>query len=289
MKSMTGFGKSEGETSLGKIIVEARAENHRFLDMSFQLPEQISILESELGEIVKKSVLRGKVRISIAPEMLKNRRPSINVELAKESMQTLEKLKKELGMKEETELRHILMIKEFFSSEVKPTANKEDYNKIKAALVKAIEKLDDTRSAEGKKLEKDLKQRIDKLDKLTDKIKTKRKTSTKELADKLKERLNKLLKETEIDDSRLNQEIAILVERSDITEEIVRLKAHLGKFKEIFGKDGSVGRELDFLLQEMNREAGTIAAKSKDVDISHFTIEFRSELEKIKEQVQNIE
>jgi len=289
MKSMTGFGKSEEETNLGKIVVEARTENHRFLDINFQFPETISSIEPDLTQIVKKFIIRGKVRITIASEAIRSKLPVINIELAKESLRTLEKLKKELGMEKETKLEHLLMIKEFFSSETKAVASKEDLAKIKGALSKAVEKLDETRVAEGKKLEKDLKRRIEKVEKLIGKVKAKRKNSTREISEKLRDRMNKLLEDTQIDETRLYQEIAILAERSDITEEIVRLGAHICKFKEILGKQGSIGRELDFLLQEMNREAGTISAKSKDAEISHFIIEFRSELEKMREQVQNIE
>jgi uncharacterized protein (TIGR00255 family) len=289
MKSMTGFGKSEEETSLGKILVEARAENHRFLDIDFQFPEAISSIEPELTQIVKKSIIRGKVRITIAPEVTRSKPPVINIELAKESLKTLERLKRELGMKEQTSLEHLLMIKEFFSSETKPIAGKKDLAKIKRALMRAVERLDETRVAEGKKLEKDLKHRIERVEKLIGKVKVKRENSTREISEKLRERMNKLLEDTQIDETRLYQEIAFLIERSDITEEIVRLGAHIDKFKEILSKEGSIGRELDFLLQEMNREAGTISAKSKDAEISHVIIEFRSEIEKMREQVQNIE
>jgi len=289
MKSMTGFGKSEEESSLGRIVIEARAENHRFLDVNFQCPDTISPIESDLARIVKKSIVRGKVRITIAAESSRNKLTVINTSLAKESLKTLENLKRELGIEEETKLHHLLMIKEFFSSEVKPAANKEDYFRIKEALTRAIENLDGSRVSEGKKLERDLRRRIGKVEKLIEQVRTRRKNNTKEVQVKLRERLKKLLEDTPIDETRLYQEVALLAERSDITEEIVRLKAHISKFKEILKKEGSIGRELDFLLQEMNREAGTISAKSKDVEISHFIIEFRSELEKMREQVQNVE
>jgi uncharacterized protein (TIGR00255 family) len=289
MKSMTGFGKSEEESSLGIIVVEARSENHRFLDINFQIPDAISTIEPSLNEIVKKTLIRGKARILIVLEGLKNRQSTIDVELAKESRKTLEKLKRELGIKEPSKLEHFLMIKELFSSEVRPTVSPKDHPKVKRALMKAIEKLDEARLSEGKKLEKDLKQRIGKVEKLIEHIRDKRKNSTKELSDKMKERITRLLNDIQIDENRLHQEIAFLVDRSDFTEEIVRLKAHIGKFKETINGKGSIGRELDFLLQEMNREAGTTAAKSKDAEISHVIIELRSEIEKMREQVQNIE
>ena len=289
MKSMTGFGKSETETKYGKIVIEARSENHRFLDVKFQIPESALSIEPGLAEYVKKVILRGKVRVTLGIEGMRNNSSSLNLETAKEAKKTLEKLKKELHIKEEVRLEHLLAIREIFSSEPGPTINRNQIPGIKRTLNNAIRKLDDTRKSEGNKLEKDVKQRIRKIERLTQKIKTKRKGYMKNASTKLKERIEKLLEDSQIDEGRLYQEAAFLAERSDITEELVRLKAHISKFRETLRQTGSVGKELDFLLQEMNRESGTISAKSKDAEISHLIIVFRSELEKIREQVQNIE
>jgi uncharacterized protein (TIGR00255 family) len=222
-------------------------------------------------------------------EVLKDRFPVINTGLAKEFRKALESLKKELGIKEKIRIEHLLMVKEFFSFEEKKALNKEHNDKIKDALREALKKLDETRKSEGKKLEKDLRQRTSKAEKLAQKIEEKREDFTKELTEKLRERLKELLKDVQMDETRLYQEVAFLAERSDITEETVRLNAHINKFKETFNKEGSIGRELDFLLQEMQREAGTISAKSKDAVISHLVVELRSEIEKMREQAQNIE
>lgn len=289
MKSMTGFGKSESATKYGKIVIEARSENHRFMDVKIQLPESALSIEPELAEQVKKVIMRGKVRVTVAIEGIRNNASSLNMEIARESKKTLEKLKKELHIEEEIRLEHLLALREIFSSEQSPALNRNQIREIKKTLNQAVRKLDDTRKSEGNKLEKDLSQRIRKIERLTQKIETKRKEFMKNASAKLKERVEKLLEDSQIDEGRLYQETAFLAERSDITEELVRLKAHIGKFRETLRQAGSVGKELDFLLQEMNRESGTISAKSKDAEISHFIIEFRSELEKIREQVQNIE
>ena len=289
MKSMTGYGKSEIETKHGKLTVETRSENHRFLDIKFQLPESTLSIENQLSEAVKNLILRGKIRVTVSLEGTNNNSFTMNMDLAKQSKKNIDKLKKELGIKEETRLEHFLMIKEIFSAEPKQTlSNKETADIIKTVL-QAIKKLDDARSAEGKKLERDIQQRLKIIEKLTAKIKSKRKDFIKNTSLKLKERIEKILEDVKIDEERLYQETAFLAERSDITEELVRLKAHISKFRETTRKKGSIGKELDFLLQEMNREAGTISAKSKDAEISHFIIDLRSEMEKIREQVQNIE
>ncbi len=289
MKSMTGFGKSETETKSGKIVIETRSENHRFLDVKLQIPESVMSIEPELAEYVKKVIHRGKVRITVSIEGRRQSSSTLDLDIARESKKTLEKLKKELNIKEDIRLEHLLAIKEIFPSESGSALNRSQISALKKTLASAIRKLDDSRKIEGGKLEKDLRQRIGKIERLTKKITTKRKEFMKTASDRLKERIEKILEDTQIDEGRLYQETAFLAERSDITEELVRLNAHIGKFRDTLGQSGSVGKELDFLLQEMNRESGTISAKSKDASISHITIEFRSELEKIREQVQNIE
>ena len=289
MKSMTGYGKSEAETKYGKLIVETRSENHRFLDIKFQLPDSTLSIENQLSEAVKNLILRGKIRVTVSLEGTKNNSFVLNMDLAKKSKKNIDKLKKELGIKEESRLEHFLMIKEIFSAEAKHTLSRNDTADIMRTVLQAIKKLDEARSSEGRKLERDIKNRLQIIEKLTAKIKSKRKDFIKNTSSKLKERIQKILEDTKIDEERLYQETAFLAERSDITEELVRLKAHIGKFRETSRKKGSIGKELDFLLQEMNREAGTISAKSKDAEISHCIIDLRSEMEKIREQVQNIE
>lgn len=289
MKSMTGYGKSEIETKYGKLVVETRSENHRFLDIKFQLPDSIAAIENKLSEAAKNLILRGKVRATVTLESSRSNSFSLNIDLAKKIKNNIDKLKKELGIKEETQLEHFLMIREIFAAETKQTLSKNETTEITKTVLEAIKKLDQSRASEGKKLEKDIKQRLKMIDKLTVTIKSKRKDFIKNTSIKLKERIEKLLEDTKIDEERLYQETAYLAERSDITEELVRLKAHISKFRETSNKKGSIGKELDFLLQEMNREAGTISAKSKDAEISHCIIDLRSEMEKIREQVQNIE
>jgi len=171
----------------------------------------------------------------------------------------------------------------------KKTISKTSFNNIKKVLNDTLRKLDRSKTAEGNKLKLDLLKRIKNCTKLITNIRKKRNNFAKEASKKLKERIENLLEDTNIDEARLYQEVAILTERSDITEELVRLDAHIDKFIETTGSKLPVGKELDFLIQEMNRESGTIAAKSKDANISHYIISLRSELEKMREQIQNIE
>ena len=289
MKSMTGFASSTATHKEGKITIEARSENHRFLDVKFQIPEQLNSLEVEFMEISRKQISRGKVKLSINIEDNSSRIIKFNNEAGKNYLTSLKKFMRELGINDEISLNHILMFKELYNGETKKTISKTTLGNIKQVLNDTLKKLDKSRAIEGKKLSTDLIKRINNCKKLITSIRKKRNNFAKEASKKLKERIETLLDDKNIDEARLYQEVAILTERSDITEELVRLDAHFEKFIETTNSKLPVGKELDFLIQEMNRESGTISAKSKDANISHHIISLRSELEKMREQIQNIE
>lgn len=289
MKSMTGFGNSETTTTEGKVTVEARSENHRFLDIKLHVPEYLGELEATVSEIVKKQISRGKIKVSVNTEDQLEKVPAFNKKAAQNYYSELVRLKKELKVEGDITIDHILMFRDVFNGNQNSSISKTTLKKIGTAARKAISNLEKSRRTEGKKLLADLNKRIKKCHNLVEKIKKKRSAFTEDNFQRIKERADALLEDQEIDSTRLFQEIAILSERSDITEEIVRLQAHLEQFSETTKKTGPVGKELDFLILEMNREASTISAKSKDADISHFTINLRSEFEKMREQVQNIE
>ncbi len=289
MNSMTGFASSTATHKEGKITIEARSENHRFLDVKFQIPEQLNSLEVEFMEISKKQISRGKVKLSINIEDNSSRIIKFNNEAGKNYLTSLKKFMRELGIKDEITLNHILMFKELYNGETKKTISKTTLGNIKQVLNDTLKKLNKSRAIEGKKLSADLIKRINNCKKLITSIRKKRNNFAKEASKKLKERIETLLDDKNIDEARLYQEVAILTERSDITEELVRLDAHFEKFIETTNSKLPVGKELDFLIQEMNRESGTISAKSKDANISHHIISLRSELEKMREQIQNIE
>ncbi len=292
MKSMTGFGRSEVETNKGRVVVEIRSENHRFLDIRLQTPNHNREIENAASELIKKYISRGKIWLNIAFEQPESKHLILDKNYAKRCYEELIKLKKELNIKEDVNINHILAFRDIFSNNKQELSfTKSAIQKIKSAIRKAVIDLDRCRKNEGEKLKKDLKKRISRCREYLKKIKEKRADFTSENLKKLKERITSLLgnHEHEIDDARLYQEIAILSERSDITEELVRLQAHIDKFEESLSKKMPVGKELDFLILEMNREASTISAKAKDANISHEIIALRSELEKIREQIQNIE
>lgn len=289
MKSMTGYANCEKPINNGKILVEARSENHRFLDIKMQIPDSLNMVENELIKSIKRSISRGKLKITFIIKSKNANLPKFNEEASRKYIKTLKNFVSDLEINDDINLNHLLMFKELFNNKQDNTLSTTTVNKVKEALITTLNRLDKSRSAEGKKLEKDLARRIKKCDSLINSIKRKRNNFSKQAYKKLKEKIEIMLEDINIDEYRLYQEIAIQTEKSDITEELVRLDAHVEKFTQTLKKKGPVGKELDFLIQEMNREAGTISAKSKDAKISHYVIVFRSELEKMREQVQNIE
>lgn len=289
MNSMTGYGSSEVITSDGKVTVEARSENHRFLDIKILLPDYLEKMEYAISDHVKKHLSRGKVKILITFEEIDTRTTSLNRKSAEKCFGELKKLRKLLKIEDKITLDHLISFKEIFNGYQGHHISKTTERKINSAVRKAVTNLDKSRKEEGRKHAADLDNRIGKCCELLEKIKARRSDFTSESMKKLKEKVETLISGKDIDQSRMYQEIAILSEKTDITEEIVRLEAHFEKFRETTKRSSPSGKELDFLLLEMNREASTISAKSKNAGISHFTISLRSEFEKMREQVQNIE
>ncbi len=287
---MTGFGRSEMEVEGGRLIVEARSENHRFFDTRIQLPEAVGFLENDILKLLKKVALRGKVKITVIYESNRADSPEINFVAARSAFASLKKLKNTLGLKGDITVDHILSFGELITKT--PSVRKPGRKKaglVKKASESAIDNLDKSKSREGKLLHKDLLLRTAKCKRIVLKISNERGKHEKEVKRKLAEKARSLKSEN-ADEARIYQEIAAVSEKSDITEEIVRMNSHLVRFSEFVSKSNvSVGKELDFLTQEMNREAGTISAKSKSPAISHLAVDLRSEIEKMREQVQNVE
>lgn len=273
------------------MVVEARSENHRFFDVRVQLPENAAFLETDIVKQVKRIALRGKIKISVTSECQKAPSLEIDFKAAQAALSSLKTLKNKLRLKGDITVDHILSFGDLTNKTVKEKKpDRKETARIKQAAAKAIEKLDESKTLEGKRLHKELTLRISKCGRILEKIRTKRKKSEKEMRVKLEGKAKSLFKNKDMDEAKLYQEIAAMSEKSDITEEIVRMNSHLLRFSEFLSESNlSVGKELDFLTQEMNREAGTVSAKSKSPGISHLTIDLRSEIEKMREQVQNVE
>lgn len=290
MKSMTGFAESSVNTEVGKITVDIRSENHRFLDVNASVPESFLQMETAIEERLKNSIQRGKLRLRLSVQTNRKERQRLSEKVLRENHSSLKRINSALGLKTEIGIEHLLMMENSFESQVGPEVSKETQARIREAIIKALAKFNRSRETEGQKLEKAILGRLEIIRKTVDGVKKRRKEFVKKSEKKTKEKIEKIFSSRHKNDPLISQEAAAIVtEKSEIDEEIVRLEAHISKFRKTAKKKGPVGKELDFLVQEMNREAGTISAKCKDAGISHLTINIRLELEKIREQVQNIE
>jgi len=293
IKSMTGYGVAEQELPLGKVAVEVRSLNHKYLDVSLRLPRGFFTLEPKVRDIVKKGVSRGRVDLFMRIDPSASTVPRYHLEadtrLAEEYIHLLDSIREKFGLKGEVTLDHIAAVREI----VPFLEVKEDtelyWEEISSVTEQALRALDDSRRKEGEALAADLLGRLGEARRLMEEIKDKAPLVVDAYRERLRERVQALLEGGDFDERRFHQEVAYLAERSDVSEEVIRMESHLRQFESKLAEEGPAGRGLDFILQEMNREVNTIGAKATDIDIAHRVIELKGELERMREQVQNIE
>jgi len=291
VKSMTGYGSGSAAFSSGRITIELRAVNHRYLEVKMSLPRDFLACEAEFREIIEAQVKRGRVELALT---CSGRPPhsyavTLNVELAKAYREAATQFQHALGIKKELDLTFLTSRPDLFQVTEKSQLTKVETQAAKRALENALTVLQQQRNREGKFLQRDLRGRVTALDKVRRAIKERSGTVQETLRKKLSERVAYLLQGVEIDQSRLLQEVATLTQKSDITEELVRLQSHLQALAELLRKNEPVGKSIDFLLQEVQREVNTTGAKADDAAIRHLVVEAKEEVEKFREQVQNVE
>jgi uncharacterized protein (TIGR00255 family) len=291
LKSMTGFGRGEGQTSLGKVFVESRSVNHRYCDINIKLPKRLIPFENRIKELIRSQVSRGRVDVSIKLDAEGEEKVQLNVDfhLAEQYYRALQSLKKNLQLKDKITLGLLAGAKDLITAKEEVPDLDPYWQEIVPILKRSLEDMDEMKRLEGETLVKDLQQRLEKIAGHLDEIKEQSPLHLDAYRNRLYEKIRSLLAGIEMDASRFQQEVAFLAERTDITEEIVRAESHLAQFATLLKADEPVGRKLDFLLQEMNREVNTVSAKANDAEISQRVVEIKSELEKIREQAQNIE
>lgn len=289
---MTGFGKAEVSAPEHLISVEIKSVNNRYCDISFYLPSQIRSLENKLKEIVSKHVNRGKINVSVRLEKMNQNELDVivNHDLVKGYLNILNQIKETAEIETPITLEQILQFKDVIQT---PEEDIDDLETLEEYIFEAIElatrDLVGMRKDEGNHLEKDLNDRIDAIEEKVSHVKERAILRVPEARKKMKERLNQILEEENFDETRLESEIAILSDRLDITEEVVRMGSHITYFRTALDSTDTVGRKLNFLIQEMNREINTMGSKANDADIAHHVVEMKETLEIIREQVQNIE
>jgi uncharacterized protein (TIGR00255 family) len=291
--SMTGYGKAEEIRNGVKYLIELRSVNSRFSEVLLKCPKHIYTKEYEIREIIKQKISRGKISILInldTSDISNNASIVLDEASLKTQIDILKKIKKKFNSKEKIKLEHILSFSDYFLKDNEDAVDEEEFTLVTKLIKLALEDLFEMKRREGAFLEKDILERIEVLDSESNKIAELSKERIQEEKRVFNEKLNTYLTDRNvIDEKRLEFELALLTERMDITEECVRLKSHIEFFRDSVNSNENVGRRLNFLLQEMNREINTIASKASDAVISQKVSLLKEELEKIREQIQNIE
>lgn len=291
VKSMTGFGRGEVENGGRVWVAEMRCVNNRYLDLKMKLPRGYNPLEDKIRKKVSSLHVRGRVDLflSVSGDFSDLQEVKVNTELAGGYHKALQQLSDSFGVPLEISASTLAVFPEVVTREQRDEDLDAIWPFVEKVVDRALQNCNDMRVQEGEALADDLKGR---LDTFTTTINTIEKDIPLLLEDRqksLKERLEKLLGNVQLDPARLSQEVAVLADKTDVTEEIVRLRCHIQQFDSFLGEDGGVGRKLDFLIQEFLREVNTLASKINDASIAHHTVDLKSELEKMREQVQNIE
>lgn len=291
IKSMTGYGSGSAEAQ-GKIFtIEIKSVNNRYSDFNIKLPRIYSFLEDALRKRAASVINRGKVDIFFNVESSDEEASNVkvNMGLAKGYLSALRSLSEELGIQSNANAETFLRISDIFTVEKDDADSEEIASAVLSALDEALASYDKMRAAEGEKLKEDLNSHLDFIENATEKIENRSPEIVKEYQERLYARVRELLEDSTIDDSRVLTEVAIFADRVNVNEETVRLRSHIAQFRKMLENGGVVGRKLDFLIQEMNRETNTIGSKSNDLESSGIVIDIKAEIEKLREQIQNVE
>lgn len=291
VKSMTGFGRCEIEQDNRKFTVEMKAVNHRYLDLNIKMPKKLNFFEAAIRNLMKDYIQRGKVDIFITFEDYTEENVNIkyNHDIAAEYLGFLRQMKEEFGLEDDIRVSTLSRYPEVFTMEEQGIDEAKLWELLEKTLRGAAAAFVETREKEGENLQNDLIDKLDGMLKVVDAIAVRSPEIITEYRAKLQAKVQEMLSDVKIDENRLIMETTIFADKICVDEEIVRLRSHIEATKKTLLEGGSVGRKLDFIAQEMNREANTILSKSNDLSISEYGIELKTEIEKVREQIQNIE
>ena len=292
IKSMTGYGKGEAENELFRLKIELKSVNHRYLDINIKSPRYLIYLEERIKKFIKGDLSRGKIDVFINLDFINQSSIDVKVDLplASNFKKELDSLIIELGIDDKVRLSNILQISDIIKTEKKDLDEDLTWETLQNALSVALANITQMREYEGKQLKSDILLKLEEIELITNKIELRAPLVVEEYRIKLNERIKNLMDDSNfVDYDRLALEVAIISDKSSIDEEIIRLRSHINQFREILNQTSAVGRKLDFLIQEFNREINTIGSKSSDSDIINAVVDLKSEVEKIREQIQNIE
>jgi uncharacterized protein (TIGR00255 family) len=292
IQSMTGYGRGECSKKNITAVVELRSVNSRFFEFSSRLPRSLTLRENEIKEIIRSKLARGKISLTAAMQSETNGKLplKVNTSAAKSYYKLLRQLRTSLKLKETVKLEHVLRFSEVFEGGIDEEGVSEEWAVFEESLQLAVKDLKTMRANEGREISKDMIARVEHIQKDLVHIEATSKQRIPEERTRLHDRIMQLVSDKNVVDSqRLELEIALLADKLDVTEECVRFRSHNKFFLDALQNDDAAGRKLNFLIQEMNREANTIGSKSNDTEIAHLVVAIKEELEKIREQLQNIE
>lgn len=291
MKSMTGFGRAKLNINQREYVVEIKSINHKYSDISIKSPKNISYLEDKIKKEILNYVSRGKIDVFINfyDCNIQKKDLAINKDLAISYINELKELANEANINIDIQGADICKLPDVFQIKISEDGEKEIEDELLKVLKTALNELDNMKNIEGEKIKIDLKSKLEKIESMVFEIFSYSTGLIEEYVVKLKERINKLNITDVVDEARIAQEIVIYSDKCSIDEELTRLKSHIGQFKQLLEEKNPVGKKIDFLIQEMNRETNTIGSKSVKLEITNLVIEIKTELENIREQIQNIE
>ena len=291
IKSMTGFGRCEVQKDSRKFTVELKSVNHRYLDVNIRMPKKLNFFETAIRTLLKSYANRGKVDIFITYEDLSQTQVSVkyNAALAAEYMKYLKQMEEEFGLENDVRVSTLSRYPEVFTMEEQSEDEEELWNGLKEALEGAFTQFVETRKTEGENLKKDITSKLDLLSEQIGFIEERSPQIVAEYREKLEDKMKELLADTQIEESRIASEVILFADKICTDEEVVRLKSHISHMRNTLEEKDEIGRKLDFIAQEMNREANTILSKANDIEVSDRAISLKTEIEKVREQIQNIE
>lgn len=291
IKSMTGFGRCEITEGERKITVEMKSVNHRYLDVNIKMPKKLNFFEAAIRSELKNYIQRGKVDLFITYEDFTESNVCVkyNRELAAEYIRYLKQMAQDFSLDNDIRVSALSRYPEVLTMEEQTVDEKELWQLLEMALKNAAESFVETRLKEGEHLKDDLIAKLDGMLEHVDYITERSPQIITEYKEKLEEKVRDLLQDAQVDESRLLMEVTIFADKVCVDEELVRLRSHIETTRDNILQGGSIGRKLDFLAQEMNREANTILSKASDLEVSNRAIELKTEIEKVREQIQNIE
>lgn len=291
IRSMTGFGKAEHKYPDGNIVAELKSVNHRFFEISSRIPSTILFLEDKIRAHINTKIKRGKINLSLTIEgnHILEKQIMVNRRLAKKYFIALSQLKSELNISSSVSLDHLVSMPDVITSRTQVADVQKIWPYVKTALDKALNGLVRAREKEGAALRKDMGNRIKTIDAIAGHIKLRAPSVVKAYKENLAAKISQISPGVILDEGRLEQEVTIFAKNCDITEEMTRLKAHIKNFESVLSDQKEAGRQLDFIAQELFREINTTGAKAQDIEISRLVIKAKEEIEKVREQVQNVE